>query len=236
MNFQKSKLLTGRISVLIPAFNEAEKIGETVRTSLKYVRRVLVVDDGSVDQTAFVSRQAGADVISHPINMGKGAALQSGFEALLSDEIKNEAIIVLDGDGQHDPNELPMFIRSAAQSGAGIVVGNRLVDAAKMPRIRYWTNRVMSIILSWLSNQKIPDSQCGYRLIRREVLQGLAFTTQNYDMESEMLILASQLGFKIDSVPVKTIYSGETSEIKPGRDTLRFIRLIFKYLIFPARK
>ena len=142
----------------------------------------------------------------------------------------SEAIVVLDGDGQHDPAELPAFIKCAEESGAGIVVGNRLADAAGMPRVRYWTNRTMSIILSWLSRQKIPDSQCGYRLIRREVLERINFTTENYDLESEMLILASRLGFKIASVPIKTIYTGQVSEIKPGMDTLRFLRLILKYL------
>ena len=142
----------------------------------------------------------------------------------------SEAIVVLDGDGQHDPEELPAFIKRANERAADIVVGNRLANAAGMPRVRYWTNRAMSIILSWLSQQKIPDSQCGYRLIRREVLESINFTTENYDLESEMLILASRLGFKIASVPIKTIYTGQVSEIKPGRDTVRFLRLICKYL------
>jgi UDP-N-acetylglucosamine---dolichyl-phosphate N-acetylglucosaminyltransferase len=228
---QHSELTASRVSVLIPAFNEGEYIAEVVKGILKIVSRVLVVDDGSADQTVPVSRAAGAEVICHTINRGKGAALQTGFEALLAEG--SEAVIVLDGDGQHDPDELPKFINCADESGAGIVLGNRLSDASGMPRIRYWTNRTMSIILSWLSGQRIPDSQCGYRLIRREVLESINFTTRNYDMESEMLILASRLGFKIASVPIKTIYTGQVSEIKPGRDTVRFFRLIFKYLTAP---
>lgn len=223
-------MTASRISVLISAFNEDEYIAEVVRGVLRIVSRVLVVDDGSTDQTVPVSRAAGAEVIRHPVNRGKGSALRTGFEALLADG--SEAIVVLDGDGQHDPKELPEFIKCAAESGAGIVLGNRLADAAGMPLIRYWTNRTMSLILSWLIKQKIPDSQCGYRLIRREVLEDINLTTQNYDMESEMLILASRLGFKIGSVPIKTIYTGQASEIKPGRDTLRFIRLIVKSYFF----
>ncbi len=225
---QNHELTASRVSVLIPAFNEGEYISEVVKGALEIVSRVLVVDDGSADQTVPNSREAGAEVICHPINRGKGAALQTGFEALLAEG--SEAVVVLDGDGQHDTEELPQFIKCAAESGAGIVLGNRLADAAGMPRIRYWTNRTMSIILSWLSGQRIPDSQCGYRLIRREVLKSINFTTQNYDMESEMLILASRLGFKIASVPIKTIYTGQTSEIKPGMDTLRFLKLIYRYL------
>ncbi len=228
MNEQKLKLTQSNVSVLIPAFNEGEYIAEVVKGALRSVSRVLVVDDGSGDQTVIVSNESGAEVICHPVNRGKGAALRTGFEALLADG--SEAIVVLDGDGQHDPEELPAFIKRAEESNAGIVVGNRLADAAGMPQVRYWTNRTMSMILSWLSRQKIPDSQCGYRLIRREVLERINFTTENYDLESEMLILASRLGFKIASAPIKTIYTGQVSEIKPGRDTLRFIKLIFKYL------
>ncbi|HDL64098.1 MAG TPA: glycosyltransferase family 2 protein [Proteobacteria bacterium] len=228
MNEHKINLTTSNVSVLIPAFNEGEYIAEVVRGALRSVCRVLVVDDGSADRTVAVAKDAGAEVICHPENRGKGAALRTGFELLLADG--SEAIVVLDGDGQHDPEELPAFIKRANERGADIVVGNRLANAAGMPRVRYWTNRAMSIILSWLSQQKIPDSQCGYRLIRREVLESINFTTENYDLESEMLILASRLGFKIASVPIKTIYTGQVSEIKPGRDTVRFLRLICKYL------
>ena len=228
---QHSELTASHVTVLIPAYNEDEYISEVVKGALKIVPRVLVVDDGSSDQTVPVAESAGAEVICHPVNQGKGAALQTGFKAIFSDG--GEAVIVMDGDGQHDPEELPKFIKCAGESGAGIVLGNRLEASAGMPRIRYWTNRTMSIILSWLSGQGIPDSQCGYRLIRREVLESISFTTQNYDMESEMLILASRLGFKIASVPIKTIYTGQVSEIKPGRDTVRFFKLIFKYLSAP---
>jgi len=225
---QQEELTASNVSVLIPAFNEGEYIADVVKGTLRSVSRVLVVDDGSADRTVPIAEEAGAEVICHQDNRGKGAALRTGFEALLEDG--SEAIVVLDGDGQHDPAELPAFIKCAEESGAGIVVGNRLAESAGMPRIRYWTNRTMSIILSWLSRQKIPDSQCGYRLIRREVLERINFTTENYDLESEMLILASRIGFKIDSVPIKTIYTGQVSEIKPGLDTLRFFRLILKYL------
>ena len=228
MNEQKTNLTASNVSVLIPAFNEGEYIADVVMGALLSVSRVLVVDDGSADRTVPIAEEAGAEVICHQDNRGKGAALRTGFEALLEDG--SEAIVVLDGDGQHDPAELPAFIKCAEESGAGIVIGNRLAESAGMPRIRYWTNRTMSIILSWLSRQKIPDSQCGYRLIRREVLERINFTTENYDLESEMLILASRIGFKIDSVPIKTIYTGQVSEIKPGLDTLRFFRLILKYL------
>ncbi len=222
------------IAVLIPAHDEAEHIAAVVRGAKRFVSRVLVVDDGSLDATASTAAAAGAEVIRHPINRGKGVALRRGFEALLSSGA--EGVIVLDGDGQHDPEEIPAFIEMARGTGADIVVGNRMGATSSMPLVRYYTNRVMSWVLSRLSGQDIPDSQCGYRLLSRRVLEKLSLTTGNYDTESEMLVQASRRGFTIRSTPVKAIYTGQTSKIRPGRDTVRFLMLILRILIFPAGK
>jgi glycosyltransferase involved in cell wall biosynthesis len=222
-----------KLSILIPAYNEERRIAEVVRGVKRFVFRVLVVDDGSTDRTESLARSAGAEVIRQPVNRGKGSSLRLGFDKLL--EEGSEAVIVLDGDGQHDPEEIPDFIRWAQESGAGIVIGNRMADAAGMPLLRYYTNRTMSRILSWLCHQEIPDSQCGYRLVRKPVIEQLLFTTGNYDTESEMLIQASRLGFSLASVPIRTIYSGQESRIHPGRDTLRFLRLVIRNIIFSAR-
>jgi hypothetical protein len=109
-------------------------------------------------------------------------------------------------------------------------IGNRLSKAQGMPWVRILTNKFMSWILSKVTKQKIPDSQCGFRLIKREVLKKLNLKSAKYEIESEVLIRASRLGFKIESVPVKTVYRGERSKINPFADTLRFIRFIFKEL------
>lgn len=212
--------------VLIPAFNEELTIAEVVRRALVFVRKVLVIDDGSTDRTADLARAAGAEVRRDPVNRGKGVSLQEGFRRVLEEDW--EGVIVLDGDGQHEPEEIPRFLTAARESAAAIVVGNRLETRTGMPAVRYNTNRITSLIVSFLAGQKIPDSQCGFRLLKREILEQVACTTRNYDMESEQLIEAGRLGFRIVPIPIKSIYSGQESKIKPGRDTWRFILLVLR--------
>jgi glycosyltransferase involved in cell wall biosynthesis len=214
--------------VLIPAFNEEKTIADVVRRALPFVRKVLVVDDGSTDRTGELARSAGAEVLRHPVNQGKGVSLQEGFRRSL--ETGAEGVIVLDGDGQHEPDEIPRFLSAARESGAAIVVGNRMETTAGMPPIRYNTNRLTSLIVSFLAGRKIPDSQCGFRLLKRKVLEEVVCTTRNYDMESEQLIKAGRMGFRISSLPIRCIYSGQESQIKPGRDTWRFICLVLRSL------
>lgn len=214
--------------VLIPAFNEEASVAAVVKGAKKFAGRILVVDDGSVDGTAPAATAAGAEVIRHPVNRGKGAALRTGLKSLV--ERGSDSVIILDGDGQHDPSEIPVFLDEARRSGAEIVVGNRMPSAAGMPPVRYWTNRMMSAILSRLIGQKVPDSQCGYRFLSVRAIENLPFSSSNYDAESEMLIEAGRRGLKISSVPVRTIYGGAISRIRPGRDTLRFIRLLLRSL------
>ena len=222
------------ICVLIPAYNEARTIEDVVRRAKKYARNVMVLDDGSTDATARLARQAGAEVIGHPTNRGKGAALQKGFRKALAEGWSQ--LVVIDGDGQHEPEEIPAFLRAAEDEQAAVVIGNRMGNIANMPAVRYYTNLVTSAIISRLVKQRVPDSQCGYRLIRREVLDKINFTTTNYDTESELLVEAGRQGFKICSVPIKSIYAGQESRIKPGKDTLRFIRLVLRSIIFRRRR
>lgn len=223
-----------RIGVLIPAFNEEPSVAEVVKGARQFAERVLVLDDGSTDRTGQAAAAAGAEVIRHPVNRGKGAALRTGLKALA--ERGCDPVIVLDGDGQHDPAEIPAFLSEVRQSGAEIVVGNRMSAAEGMPFVRYWTNRTMSFILSGLIGQKVPDSQCGYRLISARAIGMLPFATSNFDAESEMLIAAGRQGLKISSVSVRTIYGPEESKIRPGRDTVRFIRLILQNLFARGKR
>ena len=209
---------------LIPCFNEEAAIADVVRGCLRHTDAVLVVDDGSSDDTALRARQAGAVVIRHPRNLGKGVALNAGYAYAVREGC--DAVITLDGDGQHDPGEIPKFIEAAASSDVHIVLGCRMADVSEMPRIRRFTNRTTSRFVSWLSGQKIEDSQTGFRLIKREVLEAVRCTTRNYDAEPEILIKAGRKGFRIGEVPVATIYHGGKSSINPVVDTWRFIRLV----------
>ena len=216
-----------KISALIPAYREAAHIGEVVRRVREQLQNVLVVDDGSPDDTAERARQAGAEVIVHAQNGGKGAAIKTGFKILM--ERGFDYVLILDGDGQHLPEEIGAFLSAAAEAPCGIFVGNRMHQTQGMPVVRRLTNRFMSRLISWLCKQPIPDSQCGFRMIHRNVIPSLFCESNAYDYETEMLIIASREGHRVGNVPISTVYADETSKIHPLRDGLRFIKLLSRY-------
>lgn len=215
-----------KICVVIPTYNEFKTIAEIVRDVRRQNLDAVVVDDGSTDNTHQIAQEQGATVIKNTANEGKGAALVKGFEYAIKKDY--DAVITLDGDGQHLTEEIPFFIRLANNSASHIFVGNRMQKRQNMPFSRVVTNKFMSWLISAFSKQRIPDSQCGFRLIKKEVLAQIGLNTRKYEIESELLIKASRLGFKIESVPIKSVYSGQRSQIHPVVDTLRFIRLILQ--------
>ncbi len=216
-----------RVAALIPAYCEERFIADVVRRTGAQLAEVLVVDDGSPDQTAALARGAGAEVIRHEVNQGKGAAIQTGLRALLARGC--DAIVILDGDGQHRPEEIPRFVEMAGREHTKLLIGNRMTDTKDMPWQRLATNRFMSGQISLLCGQRIADTQCGFRLLQRELVPLLLGRTGRFDYETEMLILTAWHGFRISSVPVSTVYGEETSSIHPVRDTLRFFRLMARY-------
>ena len=214
--------------VIIPAYNEEKSIARLVAAGRSLGFPVLVVDDGSNDLTAAKAKDSGAEVLLAAINQGKGSALRRGFRWFLD---KNySAAIVMDSDGQHDPKELELFLKALNQDNGHVIVGNRLDDPKGMPWLRRTTNRFMSWIISSVTKQNIPDSQCGYRAMRQEVLQKIALNTSYFEIESEILLEATRHGFKIISIPIRCVYQGEKSRINPFRDTIRFFTFLFKYL------
>ncbi len=215
--------------IVIPAYNEARHIAGVIGEIKKYRLGVLVIDDGSKDNTADIAAGAGALVIKNEINQGKGAALKKGFRYCLQGGY--EAVITMDGDGQHLPEEIAHFLEAAQKSSAGILVGNRMLNSKSMPLERLLTNKFMSWLISAVAGQDIPDTQCGYRLIKKELLEKLQLKTFNYEIESEMLIQAARLGFKIESVAIRTVYTGTKSQINPLVDTFRFIRFILRAML-----
>lgn len=214
--------------VLIPTYNEAKTIVSIVREIRKQDLDILVIDDGSSDNTYQIARDNGAVVLRNEQNLGKGAALIKGFDYILKNDF--DAVITMDGDGQHLPEEIPRFIKLALSSDSGVIIGNRMSARRNMPFVRVLTNKTMSWFISKVSKQKIPDTQCGFRLIKKEVLERLHLETSKYETESEILMKASRLGFKIESLPIESVYVGERSHIHPIIDTLRFFRFIFKKL------
>jgi len=214
------------ICSLVPSYNESKTIGNIVKKLKEHNLAVYVVDDGSIDDTAAIASSEGAIVVKNPQNMGKGAALREGFKRVLADGF--EMVLILDGDDQHDVTDIAHLIWRMKETNAEMVIGNRMLDTKKMPRIRLITNRFMSYMLSLLSGQYVPDTQCGFRLIKSEVLKKIKLESCKYEIESEMIIKAARAGFKIESVSIKTVYKDEISKINPFVDTLRFMRLLLK--------
>ena len=218
---------------LIPAYNEAENLGSLIQTLVPFVQGVLVVDDGSDDGTDVGAARAGAHVLRHPMNRGKGAAIWNGLRHILSAGTSFEGnwIATLDADGQHDPGDLIGLVATAkADPGLRIIVGSRMTDPGSMPLIRYWTNRFTSSRISKLAGQAIPDSQCGYRLIHRDCLRVWKPTVFRFDSETEMLIHASRGGMRIGSARIRTIYREgmRPSRIHPVRDSLRYFQMMHR--------
>ena len=217
-----------KIAAVIPAYNEEKHIVEVVRRTRQELDHVLVVDDGSADKTADRAREADAEVIVHEINRGKGETIKTGLRHWL--ERQFDLVIILDADGQHRPEEIDRFVGAALSADEPkLILGNRMNDVSSMPLVRRIVNRWMSERISAVCGQKIPDTQCGFRMLHRQLIPELLTGTARFDYETEMLIIASRKGFRIGSVPISTVYSDEVSSIHPVRDTLRFFKLMRRY-------
>ena len=210
--------------VIIPTYNESKAIASLIKQVHNLGLKAIIIDDGSKDDTVRIALESGAEVLRNQSNTGKGASLIKGYDFALSQGF--DAVISMDGDGQHSVDDIKAFIQKAELSDCGIIVGNRMDMTHEMPFLRIITNRFMSLIISAFARQYIPDTQCGFRLVKKEVLQKITLSTSKYETESEILIKAARLGFRIEFVPIKTIYSGQKSQINPFVDTLRFLRFI----------
>jgi len=217
-----------KIAAVIPAYQEKKHIGDVVRRTRDKIDNVLVVDDGSNDKTAERAREAGAEVIVHPQNRGKGEAIKTGLRHFLNRQF--DWVFILDADGQHRPEEIDRFLAAAVSAAEPkLILGNRMNDVSSMPLVRRIVNRYMSKKISRVCRQDIPDTQCGFRMLHRQLIPDLLEGADRFEYETEMLIIASRKGFRIDSVPISTVYSDEVSSIHPVRDTLRFFKLMRRY-------
>lgn len=213
--------------VIVPAYREAGRIGAVVQAIRAHLNDVIVVDDGSPDDTGKEAESAGAVVIRHAVNQGKGAALETAFRE--ARQRGYDFVITMDGDGQHAPEDLPGFVRAYRESGVPVLVGSRMHDTRSMPLVRRWTNRFMSWLLSREMGQRVPDTQCGYRLYKLAVISGTALQSARFAAESEILMDLSHKGIPIGSVPIVTIYGTEKSKIHPLKDTVRFFSMLHRY-------
>jgi len=211
------------IVALIPGYNEAPRIGGVIRTTLEHLP-VVVVDDGSSDGTADVAREAGATVVEQRPNQGKGAALRAGFRHAL--DAGADAILTLDADGQHDPREIPRFVEAAAATPPpDLVIGRRNFRA--MPPVRRLSNELGRIAFSWAVGEPIPDNQSGYRLVSRRLAEAtLASDEHGFAFEVEQITTCIRMRGTIAWVPIRTIYAGEPSHIRPIAHFREFVRIV----------
>ncbi len=216
------------IAALIPAFNASGTIGAVISRVAAYlpVDSILVVDDGSSDKTAFEAVSLGARVMKHTANRGKGAALRTGLEFAL--QASFDAVITLDADLQHPPEYIPQFIDLYSKGNVDLIIGSRLHDVKGMPFHRFLSNTITTFLVSARTARKIADSQSGYRLIDRRVLESVRLESSGFEAETEFLIKAALHGFRFGSIPIRTVYEGEKSHMTHFSTTVNFIKVLFQ--------
>ena len=216
-----------KVWAVIPAYNEANALGVVLEELHMIGLSVLLVDDGSTDNTARIGEEAGVTVLKNEINLGKGQSLRRGIAYLLKNE-NFDYVIIMDADRQHASSDVKHFLEEA-QNGETFVVGNRMHNPEDMPLARIVTNRIMSWLISTLIRQRIPDTQCGFRLLQRDILEKIPIETGNFEVDSEFLIKAARNGISIKSIPIQSIYHKDaSSKIKPFMDALRFLKFFFR--------
>lgn len=208
------------VFALIPGYQEGPRIGQVVERAREHLP-VVVVDDGSTDDTASRSEAAGATVLRQAPNAGKGTALRTGFHYAL--ERGAAAVVTLDADGQHDPAEIPLFLAQFEATRPELIIGCR--DFAAMPPIRRLSNTLGTWVFSTAVGRHVPDNQSGYRLVGRRLMDALLDSTEGgFEFEVEMIARCIALGLPLTTVPIRTIYAGEPSHIRPWHHATEFLR------------
>jgi len=199
------------ILALIPAYNAAHLVAPVIQEAARHLP-VVVVDDGSTDDTAGVAEQAGARVIRQVPNQGKGAALKNGFRHALEQGV--DAVVTLDADGQHDPHEIPKLVEAWHRDRPEMVVGAR--DYEQMPFVRRMSNKVGRRSIEWALGAEVKDNQSGYRLIGKRLMKAMLDSGESgFEFEVWMIVLCVRNGWKMSWVPIRTIYGDQGSHIKP---------------------
>lgn len=210
---------------VIPVYNEAKTIRQVAKATEKFVDKVIVVDDGSTDESAAEARKTNAEVIALPKNSGKAQALKTAFSRCKGYDV----VIMLDGDAQHPPEEIPSLIKCIESND--LCIGSRFYsDCSTMPFASKFSNRIASLFISFLAGQKITDPQSGFRAMRLEKLEKLELKAERYAIEHIMILESARKKFKIVEVPIPCVYGEEKSGIKPVRDTLKVAYHILRFL------
>ena len=219
-----------RICILIPAYNAQETLGSVLKKIEPLKMDTIVVNDGSSDETKRVVLENGVGLLEHPFNLGKGAALQTGFRYILQKDY--QVVITLDADGQHDPSEIPFLFEIFQSVKPDILIASRAAEFGKMTFLRRFWNRLGVKAVARLCHSDITDSQSGFRLIRTEILKEIDFSTSRFETELELLIKACKKGFSVLSLPITSqrIDGTESSHFRPVVDTWQVSKLFLQNL------
>lgn len=215
-----------KIVAVIPAYKEATQIADVLTRTRSFVDEMIVVNDGSPDETAEVALKHGAIVVSHVINRGLGAAIGTGFA--FAKKRGADVVITLDADGQHDPAEIPKFIE-AIKGGANVVIGSRMISREGMPWYRQAANLLGNISTLVLFGAYVTDSQSGFRAFSRTALDKIEIKTNRMEVSSELIAEAKHHGFKIVEVPIKAIYTDYS--LSKGQSFFVGIKTLFKLVL-----
>ena len=221
-----------KICVLIPAYNAQETLGSVLKKIEPLNMDTLIVNDGSSDETKRVASENRAHLLEHPFNLGKGAALQTGFQYILQKDY--QVVITLDADGQHDPSEIPSLLKIFQIVKPDILIASRAAEFGKMTFLRRFWNRLGVKAVARLCHSDITDSQSGFRLIRTEVLKAVDLSTSRFETELELLIKACKKGFGVLSIPINVtrVDGTSSSHFRPVTDTWLVCKLFLRSLFW----
>ncbi len=229
--------ITEKIALLIPVYNEEKNLERVLKGCFPYQLDIIVVDDGSRDQTPNIVKRLKKTcypsliLLQHPKNKGKGAALKTGLQYALNQGY--QGVITLDGDAQHDPREIKKFLQMVEKEKPDLIIGDRFQNHQGMPFVRWLTNYTTSRIISWLAGQRVEDVQSGFRYLSSRVIKNIPLETNNFDTEPELILKACWLKYQVKNLPISTIYHQDTrSEVNKFTDTLKFLRLVNKSFLW----
>lgn len=218
--------------VIIPAYNASATIGQVLEKVMSTGLDVFVVDDGSTDQTSEIARRFSASLLGHPRNLGKGAALKTGFQAILQKDY--DLVVTLDADGQHDPLQIQDLLNVFHRVEPDLLIASRAGEFHRMTFLRRFWNRLGAKAVSRLCHADITDSQSGFRVIRTQLLREISLTTTGFEMELELLIKACKKGFRVLSIPIKVskVDGTHSSHFKPVTDTWLVCKVFLQSLFW----
>lgn len=222
-----NKTLVMKTLVIIPNYNQGKTIKSVITDVEKYLKNILVIDDGSTDKSTEETLKTKATLITHKTNKGKGAALKTGFQFAIKNNY--EAVLCIDADKQHNPKEIPHLINASEK--ADIIIGTRMLNPKTMPIPMLLTNKILSFIISKITKQTITDTQSGFRLIKTTVLKTIELNKNHYEMESEFIIKAIKAGFKVSEIPIETIYHKKKLRKTVIQDIFAFIKYFLSLII-----